>query len=371
MSQSSGTVTGFASVIVDGTEFHDDEVTPVAEREPGVIRPAEAKLGQFVELEFERLNGEFRARSIRLDAAVVGYVSAVSAAEGVLEVMGQTVFENDNADGGPVTLYAGVTGLDGLSAGDAVEVHGMPRYNSLTRRYDVQATRIEKLSSAPTALRVAGVVTSLRDTESPGRFQLGGLVVDRSAAVLLPQGREPTAGARVVVWASEAPRDGVLTATGVRTVERMVGATELPARLGGSVSAHDVQAKRFDLAGVTVSYAAAEIVPPQRPLTDGAYVQAEGVYDTQGVLQASRVRISRSADADFREVRLKGRISRFAGLTSFLVRGTEVDASGISDFEGCGARPLVNDRRVEIEGRVLSGRRPGSVVWATRLKCED
>lgn len=374
MSQTSGTVTGFASVIVDGTEYQDDEVTPKAEREPGVESVAEAKLGQFVELEFEQKGEHLQARAIRLDAAVVGVLSAVSpsAGGGTIELMGQKVFENTSADAGPVTLYAGVEGLSALNVGDAVEVHGVPRWNTAESRYEVQATRIEKLSSVPAVLRVAGVVSSLEASGPGKRFSLGGLTVAYDAAKLLPDGRALSNGSRVVVWAAQPPSNGVLSATGVRTVLRNTGVAALPARLGGRVGRLDTVLKRFDLAGVTVNYTGAQFVPPDRAVAEGAYIRAEGVYGNDGVLNASKIKVFHpKAGGSDKEWTVKGRINAFTSLASFRVRTVEIDASGLKELENCGTQPLAKDRVVEVEGRAVSRGLLGSVLYATRLSCKN
>ncbi|AKJ28620.1 DUF5666 domain-containing protein [Caldimonas brevitalea] len=369
MSYSEGTITGFASVIVDGTEYFDDDVRSMVERQPGTLEPVDAQLGQFAQLEFEDDKGRLEARAIRLDAAVVGPVASVSATS--FEVMGQTVHSNNDADLGPVTVFAGVSGLSGLEPGDPVEVHGVPRWNSAAGRFDVQATRIERLASAPASLRVAGVVSELR-TIGELSFELGGLRVNAAQARRLPGGKSPSEGDRVVVWATQLPVNGRLTATAVRTlvIEVEEGGS---ARIGGSVTDLDEDEKRFRLGGLTVRYDNAKVTPADVELFEGAYLRAEGVYSRDGSLNATQLHINRKPTGDEpRGVLLKGEITDFTGVDSFKVRRTEVDASGVRRLEECGLRSLGNGLEVEIEGELRDGGRGrGSVVWATRIECTD
>jgi hypothetical protein len=370
MSAGSGTVTGFASVIVDGEEYEDDGVTPMTELTWGQLTATTARLGQFAEIGFDLDGSVLRARSIRLDAAVAGPVDSVDAGAQSLQVLGQTVVVNTSSAAGPVTVFAGVGGLSDLAAGDLVEVHGVPRWNAQTSRYDVQAGRIEKLTAALPSYRVSGTVQDLQTGASGSTFTLGGLTIDAGAASVLPSGQALENGRRVIVWATAAPVGGALQAAGIRVIVREQGSSNAPSRLGGVVGRLDAAAKTFDVAGVTVTYDGAQVTPPVRPLEDGAYVLMRGRYADDGRFVADHVKLRRpTQDDDDREVRLEGAISDYTSDASFLVRGTEVDASGVNARPGCGSQPLANGRLVEVEGEIRAGGSSGSVVQATKLSC--
>lgn len=369
MSTGSGTVTGFASVIVDGVEYEDEGVTPMAELVWGQPAATTVKLGQFAEIDFDQEGFVLQARSIRVDAAVAGPVDSVDVEGRSLQVLGQRVVVNENSSEGPITVFEDVAGLAGLQPGDAAEVHGVPRWNAATSRYDVQATRIEKLSALPASFRLSGTVQDLQPGSTAFTFTLGGLTVDYGDALILPSAQVLENGRRVVVWTSQVPVAGRLEASGIRVIVRQEGGSDAPARLGGTVGRLDTAAETFDLAGVLVHYDNALVTPPNRSLANGSYVQVRGRYAGDGSFVADHVKLRRPADdEDDREVRLEGTISAYASDASFRVRGTEVDASGVDERPGCGAEPLRNGRHVAIEGEIRPGD-GGSVVQATKLAC--
>nr|WP_259371946.1 DUF5666 domain-containing protein [Caldimonas mangrovi] len=336
----------------------------------GQLTATTARLGHFAEIGFDRDGSVLRARSIRLDAAVAGPVDSVDADAQTLQALGLTVVVNTSPATGPVTVFAGVSGLSDLAAGDLVEVHGVPRWNAQTSRYDVQAGRIEKLTAALSAYRLSGVVQGLQTGASGPTFTLGGLTIDAAGASVLPSGQALENGRRVIVWTAAAPVSGSLQATGIRVIVREEGSSSAPARLGGVVGRLDTGAKTFDVAGVTVTYDGAQVTPPVRPLENGAYVLVRGRYADDGSFVADHVKLRRpSQDDDDLEVRLEGAISDYASDASFLVRGIEVDASGVNARPGCGSQPLANGRRVEVEGEIRAGGSSGSVVRATKLSC--
>ena len=362
MSAGSGTVTGLASVIVDGIEFDDTHAEVLVEVAPGTFQEATVSLGQSVEVQYR---GEAEAQTIRIDAAVVGPVTSVDAGAGRLQTMGQTVIVNDSADTGPITVFTGVGGLAALNAGDAVEIHGVPRWNGTG--YQIHATRIERLAALPARLRVSGIVQDLGATG----FVVGGLTVQTADATVVPAATTLADGQRVVVWAAQPAAGTALVAQGVRVIERR-GTAQAPAYLGGVVSRFDGAARRFDVAGVSVRYGDATHITPRGPqfqLGDGVYVQVTGTYGAGGGLDATRIKIRKTGADGFVQVELAGEITDFAGVASFRLRGAQVDASALSaPYPGCGNVALGNGRRVTVEGG-YEARTGGSVVVASRLRC--
>ena len=367
---SAGTTTGFGSVVVDGLAYADTQVSAMVEAQPNVLTPVTARLGQFTEIEFESGAEQDSARAIRIDAAAVGQVEAVDVAGRAFTVLGQAVVENAVPDAGPVTFYSGTAGLEALVAGDAVEVHGVPRWNALSARYEVLATRIEKLPSLPSMRRLAGVVQNSVGGTGPG-FMLGEMQISYTASSTLPFGAVPRDGDRVIVWSDQPASAGGLVATAVRVVARSQPSMETAARLGGTVSRLDSgTSKRFDVAGVAVRYADA-VVTPQGPgfaLADGEYVLVDGTLATDGVLDARLVRIRKRGAPNYVEVELTGPIENFVDAASFTVRGTPVDAQGVSELQGCGNSALRDGLTVRVEGRV-EARATGSVVEADVVRC--
>lgn len=366
----SGTVTGFGSLVVDGIAYGDTQVPVTVETQPDVQRPATAMLGQFTELEFEDASGQGALRAIRIEAAAVGRIDAVDAAAHVMTVLGQTIVENTSPDSGPVTFYSGVAGLHSLRVGDFVEVHGVPRWNDPWARREVAATRIEKLQAAPSTLRLVGIVQNESTGGANRTLRLGGLQITYSASSTLPAGTVPSDGDLVVVWSDQLPAAGTLMASAVRVVARSLPATGKAARIGGSVGRLDASSQRFELAGVSVRYGSAQVTPNGTgfSLENAVYVVVDGVYADDGALEAKHVKIRRRGAPDHVDVELTGPIDNFIDVASFTVRGTPVDALGVSPYQGCGNASLRDGLNVRIEGRVLAGV-TGSVVKAESVRC--
>jgi hypothetical protein len=164
-----GTVTGFASICVGGTEIHYDAGTPV--RLDGAAATAgELAVGQVVRVVAAGEGERVSALSIDVEHVVAGPITTVDAAAQRVEVMGQ-----------PVLLAEAV--------GEAGEVGQWMRVSGLRRADDViVASRVEVADEA-----VARVSGPLEIVEA-GRGRIGAIAVrlDADAAV------EASAGVVVV-----------------------------------------------------------------------------------------------------------------------------------------------------------------------------
>ena len=143
---SSGAVTGFGSVFVNGVRFETSSAAFTINGRPGT--QADLRVGHIVRIHGHRDGaGNSTADRIDFDDLVKGPVTSVDTAAGTLVVLGQTVLVDadtsfdDNIPGGS---------LAGLAAGDNVEVSGMRRADG-----DIQATRIEG-KPAGTTFEVTG-----------------------------------------------------------------------------------------------------------------------------------------------------------------------------------------------------------------------
>lgn len=122
-----GTITGFASICVNGVEVHYDEAVPVTENGIGgtVSRLA---VGQVVAVEAGISPRGLEARSIAIVHAYEGPVTAARKGAEPLRVMGQ-----------PVQLASGAKVEAGLRAGEMVRVSGFRNASG-----EVVATRVER-----------------------------------------------------------------------------------------------------------------------------------------------------------------------------------------------------------------------------------
>lgn len=145
-----GTVTGFASVCVNGLEVHFDPTTPTTiNGVPG--HPSRLAIGHVIAIEAAPSPRGLQARSIAIMYAVAGPVTAVDAARGTLQVMGQTVHPASQA-----TIAVGpgtARGTASMRPGETVQVSGLRN-----ARGEIVASRIEPAPAGSEA-SVIGVVS--------------------------------------------------------------------------------------------------------------------------------------------------------------------------------------------------------------------
>jgi hypothetical protein len=354
-----GTVSGFGSVIVDGDRFDDSQVPTLEETEPGVLTQTEARLGERVELEYDRSGA---ARRLMVQSALVGAVETVDAPSG-FTVLGQSVVVNNEPRRGPVTQYAGgYTGLGSVQAGEAVEVHGfVVRSGS---GYSIQATRVKKRTALPAYVKVTGLASDV----GPADFRLGALVVGTATATVLPEGRSLAGGQLVSVLAAadtlkpaQAAAPVRLRAAQVRI--RSLGAVGTEVYVSGVISAYVPREFGFDLDGSRISYPGAVVSPAGSVLLDGLYVQVRGVVTGEGTIRATAVKLRDGRSES--EAELKGTIVAYDAATErFVVRGVSVDASR-AKIEECPGGKLADGLYVSVEGSL-----DATTVIAKSVHCE-
>jgi len=169
---SSGTVTGFGSVFVNGKRFDTSGSSFTVDGQSG--SQGDLKLGMTVTVTGS-FNGDQRSAStVQQKDAVEGLVQSIAADRLSLVVMGQTVLVDST------TLIDDSNGLNGnignLAAGDFVEVNGHIRPDGV-----IQATFIEKKLVGVTP-EVRGFV-SLHDATAK-TFKIGNLTVDYSTSLI-------------------------------------------------------------------------------------------------------------------------------------------------------------------------------------------
>lgn len=355
---STGTVSGFGSIVVDGGRFDDRNARVEAENQPGTTVLAEARLGQRVEVEAE---ADGTARVVRVQAQARGRVDALVA--GGFVVLGQTIVVNTDAVRGPVTQFGdGYAGANDVLVGDAVEVHGMVRPAGTGTV--VQATRVDRLASVPTVLKLAGVVGETTSSGGTTSFHVGGLTVSVDAEAVEPRGDTIAAGRSVIVFGRASNWSVVagaptLVADRVTLQRPAAGAT---AYRGGVIANLDTSARSFTIDGVVVSYADATLQPAGSILAEGRYVQARGTYAGDNAFVATLVTLR---DGSTAEAELKGTVTGYDAVArSFLVRDVAVTMAQGTSLECSGG--LANGRFVEIHGRLGS-----NGVVATEVHCED
>ena len=361
---SSGTVTGFGSVFVDGVRIDDRNVIAGVEQENGDVMNAELKLGQHVDVEYD---DNRVAKQIRISSEAKGVVQSIDLAKGTLTTLGQTVVINTTASNGPITIFdAPYTTLADVKAGDTIEVNGIIKTDA-AGNVTIQATRIEK-EDAAAFQRVRGHITDLSTTAST--FKVGGLLISYASATVKPSAAALVNGADVVVSiaANQTITAGTaVSAAFVKVKNHREENQDKDARLGGAISKLDAVAKTFVVDGVTVDASKAEFEQSGRSfadLSDGSYVRVKGAYQADGSVKASTIVIRKFEHEDNREIELHGSILNFISNADFLVRGVKIDAS--TSKVTC-STALANNVQVEVEGTLTS---TGKLI-ATEVKCEE
>jgi len=178
-----GTITGFGSIIVNGIHIETPQTVPVRSVF-GDQPPVELRIGQVVSVIADGDGPRLTARSIELDLAAVGRITAIDRKAGTIDVLGQRVrVDAETRLGDPGSLDYG--GLAGLRVGDTISVSGLHGNGYL------QASRIDR-RSGDTAVSLSGPVSRIEgDTVFIGNQRLefadgrpAGLEVGRRARVV-------------------------------------------------------------------------------------------------------------------------------------------------------------------------------------------
>lgn len=359
---SSGTVTGFGSIVVDGVHYDDKKVvlgidSPASAPDAAASGAAiEIKLGHHVELTFTGAESSSSASSVTVSAEVVGKVSAITPD---IVVAGQTIKVNSDAAAGPLTFFEGLGSAADIKVGDRLEVHGAPIALGV-----VQATRIELRPATDPWLRISGIVASL--TGNPGTFQLGGATINVDASTkVLPTGATLANGQRVAVWSNTPAVGNAVTATFVRIKKSLLG-TNTDARVSGAITdCTGVCDAAFKVGGIAVNASSAEFVNGAKTnLANGRWVELRGTADlSTGAIAATRVTF-RSAAAIGLEVSLKGAITDFVDAAHFKVRGVAVTTDTTTVTGSSCTAPLAQGTLVSIGGAVS-----GMTVMAKTVAC--
>lgn len=292
-----GVITGFGSVFVDGVEFETDESSfSLDDGDDGLENEDGLAVGMVVTVT-GTVNADGKtgsAEHIEFDDELEGIVNANNVAAdgtGSMTVMGQTVFIKTT------TIFesdvAGIDSVDKVAAGNVVEVSGFSSGDG-----SVYATRIEvKLAQhAGEEIEVKGIVSKL----AASTFDIGGLTVDFSSAQFddsLPDGTlrdgqyvevKSTAGFNLV---------GVLIASEIELQDDgdmdMEGDDGDEVELNGFVTAVKSDTA-FEIGGRTVIITKATSIEHGNAsdITVGVYLEVEGQLNAESELLADEIELA-------------------------------------------------------------------------------
>jgi Domain of unknown function (DUF5666) len=323
-SVSVGAISSFSSsgFSVNGVQFQATAAAVTVDGKSASLD--DLHVGDMVEVKGHHDDGNDQdvADEVDLHGNVQGPVSAIDTTAQTLTVLGQTVVVSANTSFEDDIIPAS---LLGVQVGDILEVSGMPAADG-----SIQATRIER-KPAGSAFAVSGTASA---TDAIAKtLNINALVVDFSGATLNG-------------FASGGPQDGQLIAVTGTMLEQngALQATQLQLLTGQDMHEHEndqakieglitrfVSASDFDAAGQAVSTSSSTEFDggTAADLALNVSVEVEGTVDSNGVIQASKVRIGHPAD-----VRLTAQVDAIdANAGTLTVLGTTVNADANTRFE--------------------------------------
>lgn len=359
-----GSINGFGSVIVNGVHYDTTGASFTVDDNPG--GQDDLAVGQVVTIEWESDdNGvTFSARTLVYDDSVEGRITAISLAAGTFEVLGQTVRVDD---GTSFDSSISPGALSSLAVNDIVEVSGLPDSLGVIR-----ATRIER-KSVLGELEVRGNIGSIAGST----FTINNLTVNTASVA---GGFQDCPGGQLAVGALVEAKGTTLNA------QNQLVATEVECESGdlpgGSDDGDDGEIEgyvtqftslaSFQVNGVPVSTSASTVfddgVAADLGLDDK--VEVKGLFDANGVLQASRIEF-RSGGSDTGDDADQARIEADVASTNLqantlVVAGVTVQVDELTRFEDksnaevaqfdlgdIGAGDFLKINGVEIAGNVV------------------
>jgi len=323
-SVSVGTISSFSSAgfSLNGMQFHASAAIVTVNGKNASL--GDLHVGDMVEVKGHHDDGsdEDIADEVDFRPNVQGPVSAIDAASQSLIVLGQTVTVSANTSFSDEISPAS---LLGVQVGDILEVSGMVAADG-----SIQATRVER-EPAGSAFEVSGVVSA---TDAIARtLKVNALVIDFAGATLNgfasggPQDGQPVAATGAML-----EQNGALQATQLQLLagQDMREDQDDQAEVEGLITRF-ASASDFDVAGKPVSTSSSTEFDggTAADLALNLQVEVEGTVDSNGVMQAAKVRIGHPAD-----VRLTAQVMAIdAGAGALTVLGTMVSVDASTRFE--------------------------------------
>jgi len=265
---SSGSISAFGSIVVNGTKFDVDAAAITVNGDPNSTQD-DLDIGYVVRVDADLDDGV--AEEVRFEADLIGEVDANAIASG--EAVGTLTVMQQTVEITPTTVLAKIDGPDTIAPSDRVLVSGF-RDSSDT----LVATHIE-LAPSESNDQIVGEVDSSSDID----FEINGLVINSNAA--------PDVGDMVLVRGDYAPSSNEFNPSPpieeLKSLVRAGAEIELEGIVDSFTNqdAFTVGGIQVDASGVNDS----DVI--NGPVTPGAEVEVEGIFDGAGVLVAERVEV--------------------------------------------------------------------------------
>ncbi len=318
---SSGMITGFGSMFVNGVEFEtnnasvfrgDDQVNDVTELEIGMIVRVEGDLGNRI------------ANEVRFEEDVKGPADG-AASSNTFSVMGQTIITD-------AATHFNNTSLVAIGAGDILEISGLRNIDD-----DILARFVERKNN-PANVNGYSVIGSVRNLDLNNRtFLIDDLTVNYGAAGVNDlAGGNPVEGQLVEVKdENKAYLQGSfnLAATKVEPHNRLgdAGVAGAQAEIESVVTQVN-SISEFEIGAIVVRTSSSTLFlfGTADNIAVGAWLEVEGVLDSNGILQATKVKFE---DNDARIQANVGLNGVDVGVGSVNLLGIPVSVTSTTDME--------------------------------------
>ena len=358
---STGPITGFGSIFVNGVEYDTRTAAVIIEGEAAGTGDAAVlnnlAVGKVVTVTSDVPTGmRATATQVSFDDNVEGPLETITVVDAdtvELAILGQTVIAESD------TRFENTT-LGALAVGNQLEVSGLLQQNGA-----IKATFIEKKSDTFVdggAVEVKGMISDLNASDRT--FLISAVAVDYSSADLSELDGPLANGATVEVKGVYS--GGVLTATRIESEDELdIDASTSWLEIQGYVS-NVASSSQFVLNGVTVRIdsstrfsggAAADIVV-------GTHIEVEGSYSGD-ILTASEIKFY-----DDTSIEAKVDSVGASSLTLTSIAGVTVTANSLTEIDGAASSlaGIDSGHFVKIIGRWSAG---GNTVIARKIEVEN
>lgn len=355
----SGTITGFGSIIVNGIRYKDDTASVFSDDGTAITS---LQLGMVVNIEGSAVTPAASATSLPTATAYritygsewIGPVSNIvpsvaATGVGTFEVLGHTV------DVLSTTLFGGVVQkyLD-LKTDQYVEVYG---YVDPSDGH-IQASRIEVFAVQPSAYKLSGTISQIDAINRSAT--LGQISINWASPTVLPSGIN--GGDFVRVTLNPNPLGTVWTATKIHylssPLSNLSGSQDYEAEVYGSITSYQSTAS-FLVNGIPVNATSASI---SGALMAGVFVEVEGRIRS-GQLMATKVEVKSSSEIESQDFEFYGYITNLnSNAKTFELRGETfsydsntknlnlLTSANLVEVKASRSNGLWYAREIEIEG---------------------
>lgn len=268
---SSGSISAFSSIVVNGTTFDVDAAVITVNGQPALQDALD--IGYVVRVDGDL--GDGVAEAVRFDADLIGPVTDIAniPIDGTFEVMKQNIRVTATT-----VLSGGIGAVTELTGNENVLVSGFRNSTDV-----LVATHLEVLPTGPSSNQVVGTVTQ----SQPTQFQINDLVVISN--------EEPEVGQRVLLRGTYDAGEISAPNTVTEVEDLFIAGAEI--EVEGIVSNFSAaNPASFKVDGIPVDASGATIVdetgaPAGGQIDNNVEVEVEGVFNTSGVVIAERIEV--------------------------------------------------------------------------------